>query len=82
VPAHQELALHDSDDEEPVVTEAEPELEALADTMEPDAESVGPALPEVETPESAVAVAEEAGEAESAPAGAGAEDEVPAEEQS
>ncbi|HKT43905.1 MAG TPA: transcription termination factor NusA, partial [Gaiellaceae bacterium] len=48
VPAHQELALHDSDDEEPVVTEAEPELEALADTMEPDAESVGPSLPEVE----------------------------------
>src|ERR671929_1629775 len=34
VPAHQELALHDSDDEEPVVTEAESELEALADTME------------------------------------------------
>jgi transcription termination/antitermination protein NusA len=50
VPAHQELALHDSDDEEPVVTEAEPELEALADTMEPDAESVGPSLPEPEVP--------------------------------
>src|SRR6184192_1677457 len=31
VPAHQELALRDSDDEELVVTEAEPELEALAD---------------------------------------------------
>jgi N utilization substance protein A len=51
VPAHQELALHDSDDEEPVVTEAEPELEALADTMEPDAESGGPSLPEVEAEE-------------------------------
>jgi N utilization substance protein A len=51
VPAHQELALHDSDDEEPVVTEAEPELEALADTMEPDAKSVGPSLPEVEAEE-------------------------------
>jgi N utilization substance protein A len=51
VPAHQELALHDSDDEEPVVTEAEPELEALADTMEPDAESVGPSLPEPEVSE-------------------------------
>jgi N utilization substance protein A len=51
VPAHQELALHDSDDEEPVVTEAEPELEALADTMEPDAESVGPSLPELEVTE-------------------------------
>jgi transcription termination/antitermination protein NusA len=50
VPAHQELALHDTDDEEPVVTEAEPELEALADTMEPDAESVGPSLPEPEVP--------------------------------
>ncbi len=51
VPAHQELALHDSDDEEPVVTEAEPELEALADTMEPDAESVGPSLPGLEMAE-------------------------------
>jgi N utilization substance protein A len=50
VPAHQELALYDTDDEEPVVTEAEPELEALADTMEPDAESVGLSLPEPEVP--------------------------------
>ena len=77
VPAHQELALRDSDDEEPVVTEAEPELEALADTMESDAESVGPSLPEPEVPAidsaapadvaathgpSAVAVAEAEGE--------------------
>src|SRR5437016_5730639 len=51
VPAHQELALHDSDDEELVVTEAEPGLEALADTMEPDAESVGPSLPGLEVSE-------------------------------
>jgi N utilization substance protein A len=51
VPAHQELALNDSDDEEPVVTESEPGLEALADTMEPDAESVGPSLPELEVTE-------------------------------
>src|SRR5437660_10447359 len=51
VPAHQELALHDSDDEEPVVTESEPELEALADVTEPDAESVGPSLPELEVTE-------------------------------
>jgi N utilization substance protein A len=51
VPAHQELALHDSDDEEPVVTEDEPGLEALADAMEPDAESVGPSLPELEVTE-------------------------------
>src|SRR4051812_42297878 len=50
VAAHQELALRDSDDEEPMVTEEEPELEALADTMEPDAESVGPSLPEPEVP--------------------------------
>ena len=48
VPAHQELALHDSDGEEPVVTESEPELEALADELAPDAESVGPSVPELE----------------------------------
>jgi len=37
VPAHQELALHEPDDEvNPIVDEAEPELEALADTAEPD----------------------------------------------
>jgi N utilization substance protein A len=59
VPAHQELALHDSDDEEPVVTEAEPELEALADTMEPDAESVGPSLPGVEAEGAQVEAEEE-----------------------
>src|ERR1700752_635620 len=51
VPAHQELALHDSDDEESVITESEPELEARADTMEPDAESVGPSLPALELTE-------------------------------
>src|SRR5205085_4432681 len=44
VPAHQELALRDGDgDEEPVVTEPEPALEALADQLPPDAEAVGPA---------------------------------------
>jgi N utilization substance protein A len=51
VAAHQELALHDTDDEEPILTEHEPELEALADTMPPDAESVGPSLPELELTE-------------------------------
>jgi len=51
VPAHQELALHDSDDEELVVTESEPELEALADALPPDAESVGPSLPALEVTE-------------------------------
>src|SRR5947209_102017 len=51
VPAHQALALQDSDDEEPVVTESEPALEALSDITEPDAESVGPSLPELEVTE-------------------------------
>jgi N utilization substance protein A len=55
VPAHQELALHDSDDTEPVVTESEPELEALADQLPPDAESVGPeSLPEAEVAEDVI----------------------------
>src|SRR5258707_1319774 len=37
VPAHQELALHETDDEDnAIVTESEPELEALADVTEPD----------------------------------------------
>src|SRR5581483_9623104 len=65
VPAHQELALHDSDDEEPVVAESEPELEALADELPPDAESVGPSLPDAEIagdtiPDSAAPVTEPA----------------------
>jgi N utilization substance protein A len=61
VPAHQELALHDSDDAEPVVTESEPELEALADRLPPDAESVGPESVEpVEDAEPPVPVAAEA----------------------
>ena len=37
VPAHQELALHETDDEDnPIVAESEPELEALSDTAEPE----------------------------------------------
>jgi N utilization substance protein A len=37
VPAHQDLALHETDDEDnPIVAESEPELEALADLTEPD----------------------------------------------
>ena len=51
VAAHQELALHDSDDVDQVVTESEPELEALADQLPPDVESVGPSLPELEVTE-------------------------------
>jgi len=51
VVAHQELALHDADDAEPVVTESDPELEARAELLPPDAESIGPALlPEPEEP--------------------------------
>jgi transcription termination/antitermination protein NusA len=51
VPAHQELALHDSDDVEPVVAEREPELEARADELAPEAESLGPeSRPEPELP--------------------------------
>jgi transcription termination/antitermination protein NusA len=42
IPAHQELALHDTEDVEPIEAQHEPELEALADTVPPDAESIGP----------------------------------------
>src|SRR5438477_511109 len=48
VAAHQELAERESEspDVEPIVTEPEPELEALAEELPPDAEAVGPAVPE------------------------------------
>ncbi len=37
MPAHQELALQEPNDEDnPIVQESEPELEALADVTEPD----------------------------------------------
>ncbi|HEV8461804.1 MAG TPA: transcription termination factor NusA [Gaiellaceae bacterium] len=37
VPAHQDLALHETDDEDnPIVAESEPELEALSDTAAPE----------------------------------------------
>src|SRR5213596_3379117 len=44
VPAHQELAQRadDQPDEEPIVEESEPGLEAAADDAEPEAESIGP----------------------------------------
>jgi transcription termination/antitermination protein NusA len=52
LPAHQELALHDTDDVEPIEAESDPALVAASDDAEPDAESVGPesvaAVPEVE----------------------------------
>ncbi|HKC21556.1 MAG TPA: transcription termination factor NusA [Gaiellaceae bacterium] len=47
LPAHQELAQHDTDDVEPIEAEAEPELEARSDEEPPEAESIGPeSLPE------------------------------------
>jgi N utilization substance protein A len=81
VPAHQELALHDSDDAEPVVTESEPELEALADELPPDAESIGPeSVAEVEDEEAApVAAAVEVAPPEEVPAGIPVEHEEAAE---
>src|ERR671933_610041 len=45
VQAHQELANRAPEDEEPIVTESEPELEALADELPADAEAVGPSVP-------------------------------------
>jgi transcription termination/antitermination protein NusA len=60
VPAHQELALRPDvqEDEEPVVAESEPELEARAELAEPEAESIGPDSVE-ETEEDAVLAEEE-----------------------
>jgi N utilization substance protein A len=50
VPAHQELALTDvPDDEEPVMTVDEPELEAIISP--PESESFGPSVPELEVTE-------------------------------
>jgi N utilization substance protein A len=42
IPAHQELALHDTDDTEVVETEHEPALEIRSDLAAPEAESIGP----------------------------------------
>src|SRR6266540_215815 len=48
LPAHQELALHDSEDTEPIEAEDEPALEIRSDLLEPEAESIGPEnLPDV-----------------------------------
>jgi N utilization substance protein A len=52
LPAHQELALHDTDDVEPVAAEADPELEAQSDLAPPEAESIGPeSLPDEPEPQ-------------------------------
>src|ERR671933_885369 len=42
IPAHQELALRDTEDTEIVETEDEPALEIRSDLVQPDAESIGP----------------------------------------
>src|ERR671933_125301 len=42
LPAHQELALRDTEDTEIVETEDEPALEIRSDLVQPDAESIGP----------------------------------------
>ncbi len=42
LPAHQELALHDTGDTEPIVQDEEPALEIRSDLAPPDAESIGP----------------------------------------
>src|SRR5436305_8076267 len=42
LPAHQELALHDTEDTEPIEAEDEPALEIRSDLEAPDAESLGP----------------------------------------
>jgi transcription termination/antitermination protein NusA len=41
LPAHQELALHDTDDVETIEDAAEPDLEARSDQEPPEAESIG-----------------------------------------
>jgi N utilization substance protein A len=70
LPAHQALALQDTEDVEPIVAEQEPELEALADTAPPEAESIGP--------ESVAAISEEEGDSEVDGAQVREPDQVPA----
>src|SRR5438128_735769 len=42
LPAHQQLALHDTEDTDPIEAEDEPALEIRSDLLEPEAESIGP----------------------------------------
>jgi transcription termination/antitermination protein NusA len=51
IPAHQELALRDTEDTEIVETEDEPALEIRSDLLEPEAESIGPGSVEPVRPE-------------------------------
>ena len=51
LPAHQELALHDSDDTDPIEAEDEPALAIRSDLAPPEAESIGlESLPEESEP--------------------------------
>jgi N utilization substance protein A len=51
IPAHQELALRDTDDTEIVEAEDEPALEIRSDLAEPEAESIGPGSFEAAEPQ-------------------------------
>jgi transcription termination/antitermination protein NusA len=70
LPAHQALALQDTEDVEPIVDEPDPELEARADTAPPEAESIGP--------ESVAGLPEEDGDLDVDAAPAGEPDQVAA----
>jgi N utilization substance protein A len=70
LPAHQALALQDTEDVEPILAESEPELEALADTAPPEAESIGL--------ESVAAIPEEEGNLDVEPSRLAEPDQVPA----
>src|SRR2546422_4706143 len=70
LPAHQALALQDTGDVEPILAESEPELEALADTAPPEAESIGL--------ESVAAIPEEEGDLDVEPSQLAEPDQVPA----
>src|SRR6184192_2428695 len=51
IPAHQELALHDTEDTEPIEADDEPALEIRSDLAPPEAESIGPESVEPVRPE-------------------------------
>jgi N utilization substance protein A len=59
LPAHQALALHDSEDTEPIEAEEEPALEIRSDLLAPEPESIGPESL-AEAPEQAEALDSEA----------------------
>src|SRR5213079_3631225 len=51
LPSHQELALHDTEDTEPIEAEDEPALEIRSDLAPPEAESIGPEILPAESEE-------------------------------